>query len=159
MGSTPNYESYYKQICMIFQKLVSHPMISYQLKSRNFKLSLVEQLFEKSEDAMDDLESNLVTKKLKSGKKDFAYNQNSQTKENYDYCLASPAIPKKKNYNSYPNDGCSGMSCELSPNQDPKNNSNTKSTKINFYRVYKGNFFSANQNRLSLLQIEKYEQQ
>ena len=96
---------------------------------KHFKLNLIEQLVEKSPEEMFDLERTLLEKKLakNKGKRDSSYD--------YLNVAHSPVIPKKKNFETDLNE--ENMSCELSRSAD-QFQSNAKSSKINFYRVYKG---------------------
>ena len=135
------FESYYKQVCIVFQKLSKFPAISSQLKKKHFKLSLIEQLFVKNNSEINELEKSLISKKMllkKSSKNN--KNQDNLDDSTTNYCQTSPAIPKKKKKIECQSGGFIA-GCDLSSSENNKMHSNAKSSRINFYRVYTGSLY------------------
>lgn len=59
------YEDFGKSSCKIMEILHKYPHISKKLEEKKFNLRLIEQLFYKSKEELDDLESNFYSKEVK----------------------------------------------------------------------------------------------
>lgn len=145
-------EVYYKQICFVFQKILNYKFMSNKLKDKNFKLNLTEQLFTKSKEEFEELETSLFQKEIKkqnsntkniNAASDFyntdsyldkAYNSIKKMKfeQNLEQSFVTILNPTSDQKIQDKNE----VTIEIDGNR--KNSSCTKSKKINFYKVFNG---------------------